>query len=69
MRCSEIESGGAAGGLVPLPIVPRRIKTSGRYVMWRWQGSGRDTFAIVLELTSLTSGWAHFFAQARDRSP
>ena len=54
LRCSEIESGGAAGGLVPLPIVPRRIKTSGRYVMWRWQGSGRDTFAIakVLELTS-----------------
>ena len=65
MRCSEIESGGAAGGLVPLPIVPRRIKTSGRYVMWRRQGSGRDTFAIVLELTSLTSGWAHFFAQGK----
>ena len=35
LRCSEMVSGGAAADLVLLPIVPRRIQTSGRRVFCR----------------------------------
>ena len=46
MRCSEIESGGAAGGLVLLPIVPRRIQTSGRYVCGDGKARGRTLLRL-----------------------